>query len=1079
MADKLEVLITGVDELTGTFQGVLKGAGIFGAALGGTITAALAGIGAFAFKTGSDLDSAFDNMIVKTGATGDELNALQDDFRNIFKDVPTDANTASDVISVLNQRLDVTGPTLEGLAEPLLEVSRLLGGDATQNAQAFTRVMGDWGVPVEEGSSALDLLFKTTQETGIGLDTLMGKVVQFGSPMRLMGFSLEETAAIFGKFEAEGVNADLVMGSLRIAAGKFAKENVPLKEGLQATFESIKNNTDASAALADGMEIFGARAGPDMVAAIREGRFAFDEMVAAISDSEGAIMDASANTMDFGEKFTILKNKAMLAFEPIGTAIFDVAGVLVEKLTPAFDAIAPVVETFAKYISIAATDGDFLNDNLSSMPTFLQPVAEAVGRVVAAFQKLTEGDVKGALSTLIPPELAEQVIAVADTIGKFITETVVPFVTEHSEAFKGALVGIAVAAAGLMIFGAIAGLIATLTNPITLVIAAIGLLGAAWATNWGGIQDKTNAVIGFLKPLIQGFLSAIQKFWEQNGAAITAYVKTFWQNVQNAFQFWTGLISGIVSTVLGAIQGFWNTHGAAIVGFAKKAWEDISGIIDRVTGVIKNVVAAFQAAFEGDWYEFGVRLRQAWDDAWELIIDVVEQIWDSVKNVLSTLINNIIGTFKNTDWGAVGTSILEGIASGITSGLKVIKDAAIAAAKAAIDAAKGFLGIKSPSTVFMEIGTQIGAGLAKGIEESAQDAHDAAVKQVQELQRKIKKAVKDGNKELAKQLRDQLKQLKEQLALELSEMGTATYLATQLVEAGSALGSIGSGIAQRVKETIIDPMKDASEVTQDVLTSAKNNLADLIFNPQKAPIVKEIEQVTAALEKARDLGGYGSEETEQYEQRLETLQQRLEDLDAERERALKSATWIPNLTLATNLTNEQRKMLEIVVNLQNKYAHETAQVRIEQEKLAQLQKAQSDLAFLKQQLDLLNLIKDNGLDASEILGGLELGINADASGLVQAMTAAMQTMIDGAQEALGVHSPSKVFQNIGANVMEGMAMGIRQAQGMAVRASESAMRAVTQVDRSRSSTYNLTINTNAQYENVLQDYNILSAWGEA
>ena len=77
--------------------------------------------------------------------------------------------------------------------------------------------------------------------------------------MRLMGFSFQDTAALLAKWEKEGVNAELVMGSLRIAAGKFAKDGKPLRDSLLATFDAIKNNKNATAALAQGMQVFAAR----------------------------------------------------------------------------------------------------------------------------------------------------------------------------------------------------------------------------------------------------------------------------------------------------------------------------------------------------------------------------------------------------------------------------------------------------------------------------------------------------------------------------------------------------------------------------------------------------------------------------------------------------------------------------------------------------------------------------------------------------------------------------------------------------------------------------------------------------
>jgi hypothetical protein len=62
----------------------------------------------------------------------------------------------------------------------------------------------------------------------------------------------------------------------------------------------------------------------------------------------------------------------------------------------------------------------------------------------------------------------------------------------------------------------------------------------------------------------------------------------------------------------------------------------------------------------------------------------------------------------------VGRNILEGIANGIRNGLGIITEAAKTAASNALEAAKGFLGIKSPSTVFAE---EVGEPSAEGFGE--------------------------------------------------------------------------------------------------------------------------------------------------------------------------------------------------------------------------------------------------------------------------------------------------------------------------------------------------------------------------
>ena len=111
-------------------------------------------------------------------------------------------------------------------------------------------------------------------------------------------------------------------------------------------------------------------------------------------------------------------------------------------------------------------------------------------------------------------------------------------------------------------------------------------------------------------------------------------------------------------------------------------------------------------AFQGKWYEFGEKLREVWDEAWAKIKEIGTKVWDAIKRF-----------FTETDWGSIGKSILEGIKNGLMAGIDWIKDAARNVAQAALDAAKGFLGIHSPSAVFMGIGENVTAGFAKGLGE--------------------------------------------------------------------------------------------------------------------------------------------------------------------------------------------------------------------------------------------------------------------------------------------------------------------------------------------------------------------------
>lgn len=81
-----------------------------------------------------------------------------------------------------------------------------------------------------------------------------------------------------------------------------------------------------------------------------------------------------------------------------------------------------------------------------------------------------------------------------------------------------------------------------------------------------------------------------------------------------------------------------------------------------------------------------------------------------------------------------------------------------------------------------------------------------------------------------------------------------------------------------------------------------------------------------------------------------------------------------------------------------------------------------------------------------IMEGLRTGIGNRVQSLIDSVTGAVGSIIDAGRAALGIESPSKVFQEIGAATMEGMALGILQAGPQVRAAVESVIESVADVD---------------------------------
>jgi phage-related minor tail protein len=217
--------------LTSMFHKTSSGASAMTSSLK-TAAGAIAGL--YVVKKGIDVgktlidqyQSSFRIIKTGTGAAGKNLDGLIDSYHNLGAVVPDDLKDVATVMSDFNTRVGATGKVLEDLTGKTLSLSAIASADLGETVKQSTRMFGDWSIPLEKGGETLDKLYITSQNTGIGIEALAEKMTTFGGPLRQMGFDFETSMAIMGKWEKEGVNAELVLGSLRIALGKMAKAGV-------------------------------------------------------------------------------------------------------------------------------------------------------------------------------------------------------------------------------------------------------------------------------------------------------------------------------------------------------------------------------------------------------------------------------------------------------------------------------------------------------------------------------------------------------------------------------------------------------------------------------------------------------------------------------------------------------------------------------------------------------------------------------------------------------------------------------------------------------------------------------------
>lgn len=176
--------------------------------------------------------------------------------------------------------------------------------------------------------------------------------------------------------------------------------------------------------------------------------------------------------------------------------------------------------------------------------------------------------------------------------------------------------------------------------------------------------------------------------------------------------------------VLGFLDATWMAAPQILSGGIELAGNLAQGLINNLPAIASSaagLMSGFIATIAGN-------LPQVLQKGIELVGKLAAGLIQGIPKVIAaipSIISNAKNAFNNYDWGSIGKNIIYGVAKGLSNAAGAIVDAAKEAAKSAFDAAKDFLGIKSPSRLFTWIGEQTDLGLAKGLIGNTRPISDA------------------------------------------------------------------------------------------------------------------------------------------------------------------------------------------------------------------------------------------------------------------------------------------------------------------------------------------------------------------
>lgn len=646
---KTDVNATGeaAEKVKGKFSSlgstITKGLG-FSAGLG------IAGIGKTLLDTGETFAQVNKTLSFATGATGDELDKLNESVKNIGKSSPkalTDIATAMGEVAKATQ---LTGEPLEDVTKRMIKLDTM---GVQADIGSLTQAMRAFGTPATGMADQLDNLYRVSRDSGMGIQELSDLVNKGAPQFQQFGLTMDQTASLMGSLYKSGLRGEQVTIGLNKAMIGLAKGGGDAKQGLKDALTEIQSliksgNTSEATTMAG--KLFGTKSAGQFIQALKSGKLNVDLMTAAIDKQKDGILDTGGGIVTMSGAWNMLKNNVMIQMEPIASKIFT-------KMTEA--------------ILWMRTEGVGILQDLGSTLAPLKPVAVAlgdafkgIGAALGAFGGWLGKNLPlvrdlavatGALVLVWQAFVLQQKIAAAGGFLKWILEA-----SRLTKVWKGIWIA----------FNAVLN-----ANPIMLAVLAIGALVAAVViayrnsetfrnivqAAWEGIKTAISAVASWFTgtawPAIKGVFTAIANvaiwLWQSVITpafnAIKTVIGVWWTGVQAYFNVAMTAIRSLASVVMWLWNNVISPAFSAIGSIISAAW---SGVIMPVFDALRTGVGAVGNAVKWVWENV---IKPAWDALGTGIKWVWENVIQVAFNALKTGIEGV-GSFFSKIADGIGTA---------------------------------------------------------------------------------------------------------------------------------------------------------------------------------------------------------------------------------------------------------------------------------------------------------------------------------------------------------------------------------------------------------------------------------------